>query len=636
MFLADAGEEADCFLHLLKGLVAAEDSNFIVLVTIRSDAYERLQTAPALEGLSQQTYSLPPLPHGAYQTVIEGPAERLKETARPLKIEPALTAALLADVEAGGAKDALPLLAFTLERLYLEHGGDGDLKLAEYQEIGGIRGSIEAAVERALKRADFDPAVPKDRTARLALLRRALIPWLAGIDPETGEPRRYVARTSEIPEETRPLVEHLIAERLLATDISPLTGERTIEPAHEALLRQWGLLQGWLEEDFAALATREGVRRAARDWAANAKDEAWLAHGGGRLDDAEALLRREDFAASLDPTDREYLIACRATESARRNRELEEAKKLAEANRKIAGRTRVGLVVASILALVAVGLALFGFSKAKEANQRATEAINNETVGLAALSAKALAEERPVNAVQLALAAWPRLGDPDRPQIWQVREALAAALPQVRERLLLKGHEDFVVSATFSPDGKRMVTASHDKTARVWNAATGAEIAVLKGHESRLNSAAFSPDGRRVVTASDDKTARVWDASTGAEIAVLKGHEGDIKSAAFSPDGTRVVTASADNTARVWDSVTGANISVLKGHGGIVNSAVFSPDGSRVVTGSLDQTARVWDARTGSELIQLKENDVVWSAVFSPEGKRVLTASAHNWWGAPC
>ncbi len=111
LFLADAGEEADAFLRLLKELVAAEDSNLIVLVTIRSDAYERLQTAPTLEGVSQQTYSLPPLPRGAYQTVIEGPAERLKETRRPLKIEPALTAALLADVEAGGAKDALPLLA---------------------------------------------------------------------------------------------------------------------------------------------------------------------------------------------------------------------------------------------------------------------------------------------------------------------------------------------------------------------------------------------------------------------------------------------------------------------------------------------------------------------------------------------
>ena len=374
LFLSDGGPEARAFLDLVRGLVTDAGSNVIILAAIRSDAYEAVQGAPALEGVHQQTLSLPPLPKGAYQMVIEGPAARLNDTARALTIEPALTAALLADIETGGAKDALPLLAFTLERLYLEHGGDGDLRLDEYRQIGGIKGSIEAAVERALGAADGDPAVPKDHAARLALLRRALIPWLAGIDPETGAPRRRVARLSEIPEEARPLVEHLIAVRLLSTDVSPETGERTIEPAHEALLRQWGLLQDWLEEDFAALSTLEGVKRAARDWAANGKDEAWLAHTAGRLDDAEALLRRDDFARSLDPTDRAYLAAARTADTARRNHELEEARKLAVAQRKVVRRTRIGLIAASILAVVAVGAAVFGFDQAREAKRQATTA----------------------------------------------------------------------------------------------------------------------------------------------------------------------------------------------------------------------------------------------------------------------
>ena len=126
------------------------------------------------------------MPKGAYAEVIKGPARRLEGTKRALKIEEALVDALLADIEEGGAKDALPLLAFTLERLYREHGGDGDLKLSEYEELGRVKGSIEAAVERALKAADADPKIPRDREARLALLRRGLIPWLAGIDPDTG------------------------------------------------------------------------------------------------------------------------------------------------------------------------------------------------------------------------------------------------------------------------------------------------------------------------------------------------------------------------------------------------------------------------------------------------------------------
>jgi len=112
-----------------------------------------------------------------------------------------------------------------------------------------------------------------------------------------------------------------------------------------------------------------------------------------------------------------------------------------------------------------------------------------------------------------------------------------------------------VTSAAFGPSGRRIVTASYDKTARIWDAASGRPIGEpLKGHESVLRSAAFSPDGRRIVTASLDKTARFWDAASGKPIGEpLKGHGSGVHSAAFSPDGARIVTASFDNTVRIWD-----------------------------------------------------------------------------------
>ena len=102
---------------------------------------------------------------------------------------------------------------------------------------------------------------------------------------------------------------------------------------------------------------------------------------------------------------------------------------------------------------------------------------------------------------------------------------------------------------------------------------------VLRGHKVPVLSAAFSPDGRRIVTASGDATARVWDSETGRELKVLRGHKKAISGIAFSPDGRRIVTAGLGGTARVWDSKTGHELLVLKGHKNMVMSAGFSPDG---------------------------------------------------------
>jgi WD40 repeat protein len=111
-----------------------------------------------------------------------------------------------------------------------------------------------------------------------------------------------------------------------------------------------------------------------------------------------------------------------------------------------------------------------------------------------------------------------------------------------------------VTSVDFNPKGSLIVTASLDKTARIWDIASGKEIAILRGHDQTLSSAAFSPNGLLIVTASADKTARIWDVVTGKEIGVLRGHDDPVTSAAFSPDGSRIVTASEDKTTRVWDA----------------------------------------------------------------------------------
>jgi WD40 repeat protein len=694
LFRAEGREESAALLALLADLVA-DDPAVIVIFTIRSDSYDALQNAKALEGLRQIAFSLSPMPRGAYQEVIEGPARRVEEAGGKLTIEPALTQRLLVDVEKG-AGDALPLLAFTLEQLYRGYRPTGALRLIHYEKSGGLKGAIDAAVERALARADADPRIPGDREARLALLRRGLIPWLAGIDPDSKTPRRNIARRSDIPPEAAPLIDLLAEERLLSRDTrvthDPKTGEetqeKTIEPTHEALLRQWGLLAGWLAEDLGRLTTLEGVKRAARDWDANARVDSWLAHQGERLADAQALDSRPDIAARLDPTDRTYLASCRAREETaraeaeqrRREREEEQARKLADA-RKIAFRTGVGAVAALLFAIMAGALAYYGVSEKTLADQKAAEAvreknaadaaaneataqkaladqqteealtqknkadaatkdalaqraradsaaaeaIRNESVALTALAATE-ATRHPVNAAKLALAAWPRDSSDTAPKLDETLDLLGQVVPQLRERVRIPSGGTV---ASFSPDGTRIVTAPDHATARIWDAADGHEIATLKGHDGDVTFAAFSPDGKHVVTTSKDNTARIWDAATGDEIAKLKGHDDVVTSATFSRDGGRLVTASDDNSARIWDAATGAPITILKGHGDEVTSAAFSPDGGRVVTASGDMTARIWDAADGRAIATLKgHGGPVASAAFGPNGAQVVTASA--------
>jgi WD40 repeat protein len=185
--------------------------------------------------------------------------------------------------------------------------------------------------------------------------------------------------------------------------------------------------------------------------------------------------------------------------------------------------------------------------------------------------------------------------------------------------------ESWVSSAAFSPDATRIVTASWDYTARLWDATIDA-VGVGRGqHGARVKSMIFSADGTQILTASKGGTAHLWDIATGTETNILRGHEGSVNSAIFSPDGTKILTASRDRTARLWDAMRGIETKTLRGHEGEVNSAVFSPDGCRTVTASDDCTVRVWDAITGKETNILRHGGRVNRAVFSPDGRRILT-----------
>jgi WD40 repeat protein len=285
----------------------------------------------------------------------------------------------------------------------------------------------------------------------------------------------------------------------------------------------------------------------------------------------------------------------------------------------------VGMV--TVLSIVASAAALIAVRKQHEAQYQATQALQAQSRLLVQAAAQRLRDSDQGSAQGIILEvlrnpAFTRVRTPAANSVFQDTRAADLQLA------VLSGHGDAVVTAAYSPDGARIVTASLDHTARVWDARTGTQLAVLTGHGDRVGCAAYSPDGARIVTASNDKTARIWDARTGAPLTALSGHEDELNSAAYSPDGTRIVTAAADKTVRIWDARTGAQLAVFTGHDDVVESAAYSRDGMRIVTASDDKTARIWDVRTGAQLAVLSgHGNRVDSAAFSPDGTRIVTAS---------
>jgi eukaryotic-like serine/threonine-protein kinase len=192
----------------------------------------------------------------------------------------------------------------------------------------------------------------------------------------------------------------------------------------------------------------------------------------------------------------------------------------------------------------------------------------------------------------------------------------------------LRGHRNAVRGVAFSPDGRRLATASNDMTARLWGTDDGRPVGRPMLHLAEVRAVVFSPDGRAVVTGSNDGNARLWDARDGTPIGVPMPHRGPVAAAAFSPDGRTVVTAGYDNLARSWDAATGEPTGMTLAHQGPVVRVAFSPDGRSILTGSVDGTAKLWQAAPHAPGGWASPHgDAVTTLAFSPDGQTVLTGS---------
>ncbi|MGE0701937.1 MAG: toll/interleukin-1 receptor domain-containing protein, partial [Hyphomicrobiaceae bacterium] len=467
---AQAGSEAQRVLAALLGMIGKRPDGLDVLLvsTIRTDSHDALARALVTAGLDEQTFPLHPMSQTAYREVIRRPAQVALQTEREV-IAPALVDRL---VETFTGADALPLLALTLDQLFEECRGKSPITLDDYEAKYGRAGGDGAAVEQAL--------IEAYRLAGVAgtddTLRRLLIPELATWDPaagETGAAKRRIAPQSRATRGDAHLI--LLADALSHPNVRLLSrgggeGDSALEIAHEALLRVEPV-KSWIEASAGELRLRDEVLREAAEWAAateagnaTAIAAAIAARRGPRLEAALALLKKPEFEALAEkrhPVAR-FIAACSAKETEER-----------DSQRKIIGRAFV-----------------------KPALQALQDGFSEHALRLAAAGA-VLADDLGLDLV---------------PELWS---PATRAIFDSRTRAVLSAHEATVRIASFSPDGRRIVTASDDNTARVWDSESGNEIALLKAHTGTVRSASVSPDGRRIVTASDDNTARVWDSESG-------------------------------------------------------------------------------------------------------------------------
>jgi WD40 repeat protein len=589
-----------------------------VLATLRADLYDRFLGEPVLKQLKEDgaSYDLSPPEAAALAEIIRGPA-----AAAGLDFEKNPTSDETLDerlLEDAGRTELLPLLQFTLNQLFEEAKQSAHpelLSFVAYRALGGIEGAVDKEAEAAMR------ALSDAEQARLPrLLRDVVVPAHdGGVTTRAAFDIHPVSLAVAAYDETSAtLVRALVDARILLS--SNEGGQATLRLAHARVLDAWQRAKAIVAENADFYRIRADVEEQREKWEAAKRSRDLLIGRGRPLAEAESVVRR--FADEIPTETRDFI-----TRSGRRAR-----------------LTQTLSAAATAIFAVVAGAAFFLERQAVQARQEA------EAQRLIALVQTATSEQVRGNLetsmrLGLLIARGVQALGQDA-QIPALRGVLGVVVAPMNLASSSGGFGASLYSAAFSPDGARIVTAEFFGTARIWDAVTGKQIKVLKQDydapstqgkcsicvtdlsAASVFSAAFGPDATRIVTASADKTARIWDTATGKEIKVLRGHTGAVNSAAFSPDATRIVTASADKTARIWDTATGKEIKVLRGHTGAVNSAAFSPDGARIITASSDQSAYVWDANTGNKITTLRGFEgSVESANYSPDGAYIVTAS---------
>jgi WD40 repeat protein/TPR repeat protein len=585
-----ARQTIDAFGQFLKQL---QLDGVWTLASMRADAVPTLKAYESLRdifGANEGQYYLATLSGPALDDVINRPAKAadltfgLSPDGKPMD--------QLLREDAYREKDSLPLLQFALNELYQKRSGK-ELTFACYQQLGGLAGSIATTAEAILK----DEAAESQRTA--PRLFRSLV----SVD-EFGRATRRYAPMAEIAEDVAQarLADRLVEARLCVTD--QRDGHSVVAFAHDTLLHTLPALQEWLRQEAGLLQTRELAQRETRLWQQHGESDDWLATP-------------------------DKLLAYQALESAEMFLPKPVRHFVERSRHRVRRTTRIKQAAVGVIATLAVVASIAGWiatKKQHEAELQTAQTLKAQFRLLTEAAAEHLKDDDIAFArgVILEVLKNPQSMHPPDPTAVSVFQQIRANDPAVA---VLPVPHGAVLTAMYSPDGTRIITASWDHTARIWDSATGIQVTASPEQDDYVGTVAYSSDGTRIVTVSDKKIARVWDAQSGDLRLTLTDVE--FRDIAFSANGKQLVATSTQGTARIFDADTGKQVMVLDASPNKLDNVAFSPDGAHVVAASSDNTARIWNARTGAPQVVLSGHraSVTWVA-YSPDGTQVLTASA--------
>ena len=550
----DEAERA-AFLTALVEAAQATDGQVSVVVAVRADYYGHCAAEPSLAGLLAANHVLVgPMDTDELRRAIQLPARRAG-----LRLEPGLAEAMIGEVaeEPGG----LPLLSCALLEGW-QHRQGRTLTVAAYRQAGGVRGAVARLAERAWLGLEPD----QQAVARRVLLR------LAG--PGEGEAvvrRRVPLQEFTTSQDQRVLrVLEALADQRLVTKTKD-----AVEVAHEALLREWPRLRGWLEEDVQGRALHRHLIAAAREWDQSGRDPGEL-YRGVRL--TGALDWAGDHDADLNQLERGFLDAGRAVAE----REVAEARRRAEQEARTSRRLRgllAGLAVVLVLALIAGGLALTLRGRAER------QALVADAGRLGALAQTEDEIDRSVLLASQAVAiddTLERRGD-----------LLAALLRNPAATAVMRAHLDGIGRLSLSADGRLLAMGDFNGRMAVFDVGSRRPLPGGFQAQAGVNDLALSPDGSLLAVAlQEGGLVQLWDVRSATLRHELRTGLPD-GWVSFSPDQRILVTLSFDDrpesgVARAvlsrWDVGTGRR---LAGPVTVSNRSAdafaATPDGTRLV-----------------------------------------------------